>query len=207
MGYIRHTRLGTRAHTEGPTVHAARAPPLVFSPPPQVRSLRQLDELMRQLVKVVPRAESSALPVPQPATLAAWGCAWSALGCATHSGRALKPPRAQDPGVEGCGAAARDPAEAGRFHGVPRARRRMYWVTRRSRNTSRRAQPPYTAASRLQTRCTCETNAKAWSSVTVVQKSGTYILTFITPYSKRITPLVRSKVHLAGLRQRKAQPR
>ena len=83
MGYIRHTRLGTRAHTEGPTVHAARAPPLVFSLSPQVRSLRQLDELMRQLVKVVPRAESSALPVPQPATLAAWGCAFSALGCAS----------------------------------------------------------------------------------------------------------------------------
>ena len=101
----------------------------------------------------------------------------------------------------------RDLTEAGRFHGVPRARRRMYWVIRRSRNASRRAQPPYTAASRLQTRCTCETNAKAWSSVTVVQKSGTYILTFITPYSKRITPLVRSNVYLAGLRQRKSQPR
>ena len=162
MGYIRHTRLGTRAHTEGPTVHAARAPPLVFSPPPQVRSLRQLDELMRQLVKVVPRAESSALPVPQPATLAAWGCAWSALGCATHSGRALKPPRAQE---WKAAVLPRDPAEACQFHGVPRARRRMYWVIRRSRNASRRAQPPYTAASRLQTRCTCETNAKAWSSV------------------------------------------
>ena len=55
--------------------------------------------------------------------------------------------------------------EAGRFHGVPRARRRMYWVTRRSRNASRRAQPRYTAASRLQTRCTCETTQKAVSSV------------------------------------------
>ena len=83
MGYIRHTRLGMRAHTEGPTVHAARVQPLVFSLPPQVRSLRQLDELMRQLVKVVPRAESSALPVPQPAPLAAWGWAFSALGCAS----------------------------------------------------------------------------------------------------------------------------
>ena len=80
-----------------------------------MRSLRQLDELMRQLVKVVPRAESSALPVPQPATLAAWGWAFSALGCATHSGRALKPPRAQGPGVEGCGAAAR----SGRGRPIP----------------------------------------------------------------------------------------
>ena len=82
-------------------MHAARVPPLVFSLSPQVRSLRQLDELMRQLVKVVPRAEISALSVPQLATLAVWGLAFSALGCATHSGRALKPPitpRAQGPG-------------------------------------------------------------------------------------------------------------
>ena len=129
-----------------------------------MRSLRQLDELMRQLVKVVPRAESSALSVPQPATLAAWGCAFLALGCATHSVRALKPPRAQDPEWKAA-VLPRGPAEAGRFHGVPRARRRMYWVTRRSRNASRRAQLPYTAASRLQTRCTCETTQKAVSSV------------------------------------------
>ena len=160
MGYIRHTRLGTRAHTEGPTVHAARAPPLVFSLSPQVRSLRQLDELMRQLVKVVPRAESSALPVPQPATLAAWGCAF--FGSRLRQPSSRPGPRAQE---WKAAVLPRDPAEACQFHGVPRARRRMYWVTRRSRNTSRRAQPPYTAASRLQTRCTCETTQKAVSSV------------------------------------------
>ena len=91
-------------------MHAARVPPLVFSLPPQVRSLRQLDELMRQLVKVVPRAESSALSVPQPATLAAWGCAFSALGCATHSSAWHLGPR-----VEGCRAAAR----SGRGRPIP----------------------------------------------------------------------------------------
>ena len=51
----------------------ARVPPLACILPPQVRSLRQLDELMRQLVKVSPRVESAILLAPQLATLAAWG--------------------------------------------------------------------------------------------------------------------------------------
>ena len=49
---------------------------------------------------------------------------------------------------------------------IPRrstSRRRMYWVTRRSRNASRRVRPPYTAASRLQTRCTCERGGRCLS--------------------------------------------
>ena len=63
----------TRAHTEGPTVGTARVPPLVCILPPQVRSLRQLDELMRQLVKVAPRVGSAVLLAPQLTALAAWG--------------------------------------------------------------------------------------------------------------------------------------
>ena len=51
----------------------ARVPPLACILPPQVRSLRQLDELMRQLVKVAPRVESAVLLAPHLTALAAWG--------------------------------------------------------------------------------------------------------------------------------------
>ena len=148
-----------RAHGGPNRARGTRTTPCLFTPTSgaQPAPARRAYAPTRQ--GVVPRAESSALAVPQLATLAAWGCAFSALGCARHSGRALKPPRAQGPEWKAA-VLPRDPAEAGRFHGVPRARRRMYWVTRRSRNASRRAQPPYTAASRLQTRCTCDDNAK-----------------------------------------------
>ena len=51
----------------------ARVPPLACILPPQVRSLRQLDELMRQLVKVAPRVGSAVLLAPHLTALAAWG--------------------------------------------------------------------------------------------------------------------------------------
>ena len=71
--YVTYTARHARVHTEGPTVRTARVPPLAFTLNPQVRSLRQLDELMRQLVKVAPRVEIALLLAPQLATLAAWG--------------------------------------------------------------------------------------------------------------------------------------
>ena len=163
MGYIRHTRLGTRAHTRAQPRHVYH--PCLFTPTSgaQPAPARRAHAPTRQ--GGAARGKFCFAGATARYTLAAWGCAFSALGCATRSVRALKPPRAQGPGVEGCGAAARSDRGRPIFHGVPRARRRMYWVIRRSRNASRRAQPPYTAASRLQTRCTCEATQKAVSSV------------------------------------------
>ena len=134
-----------------------RVPPLVCILPPQVRSLRQLDELMRQLVKVAPRAESAILLAPQLATLAAWGWLFRLLAALRTRGRTLEPLRAPN-GVLRC------QREVGPKPPIPRpstSRLRMYWATRRSRNASRRVRPPYTVASRLRTRCMCERGGQA----------------------------------------------